>query len=103
MTVQLGRVGVWTSARNYQGAEPGQIAEFAEEVEQLGYGTLWAGLVPADLAPAETVLGATRDLAFATGIQNVRTVPADEAVHSYHRPGEAFPYRLLPGIGAGHR
>jgi probable F420-dependent oxidoreductase len=99
MTMDIGKIGVWTSYRPF-GVE--RAGEAAKLVEQLGYGTWWVGGSPRvpDLRP---VLDATSTLAVATGILNVwindpaETAAADAAVRA------DFPGRFMLGIGIGHR
>jgi len=101
--VQLGRVGVWANRRQFDGLSQEELAEIAAELEDAGCGALWVGAIKAHLAPAGTVLGATRRLAFATGIVNIWTEPASEVSAAYHRLNSTYPDRLLVGVGAGHR
>jgi len=91
--MELGRIGIW---RRHQEGLGG-----LEEVEALGYGTLWLGSSPS-LAQARPFLEASSTLVIATGILNIwRHDPADVAGgHAELR--DAFPGRFLLGIGVGH-
>jgi len=92
----LGRLGAW---RYYALFTP----EAAQELEQLGYGTLWlGGSPPADLPVAESLLEATETLKVGTSIVNVWTAPAAEVAESFHRIERRFPGRFLLGVGVGH-
>lgn len=92
----LGRLGVW---RYYTLFTP----EAAQELEQLGYGTLWlGGSPPGDLPVVESLLEATETLKVGTSIVNVWSVPAAEVAESFHRIEQRFPGRFLLGVGVGH-
>jgi probable F420-dependent oxidoreductase len=89
----LGRIGIWR--RHQEGVEG------VDELEELGFGTLWLGMSPAP-ADARPFLEGTRTLLVATGILNVwRHEPA--AVAAEHvRLNDQFGGRFLLGIGIGH-
>ncbi|MFX0580554.1 LLM class F420-dependent oxidoreductase [Nocardia nepalensis] len=92
----LGRFGVW---RGYLGFTPAD----AQELEQLGYGTLWLGSSPpAELPVIESLLDATESITVATSIVNIWTAPAKQVAESFHRIDARFPGRFLLGLGAGH-
>jgi probable F420-dependent oxidoreductase len=77
--------------------------EQAQEIERLGYGTLWvSGSPPAELSFAEPLLEATTALKVATGVVNIWTADAKTVAASFHRIDTAHPGRFLLGIGAGH-
>ena len=91
----VGRFGVFALG----GATPEQ----AQEIEQLGYGTIWvAGSPPAELSFAEPLFEATTALKVATGIVNIWSAPAKPVAESFHRINTAYPGRFVLGIGAGH-
>ncbi|MFO7291632.1 MAG: LLM class F420-dependent oxidoreductase [Acidimicrobiia bacterium] len=96
MAVDLGAYGVWRRAREL-------TTDFARQVEDLGYGTLWVGgSPPADLRIVEELLDATDSLVVATGIVNMWMADADEVAASYHRVAARHPGRFLLGLGIGH-
>lgn len=96
MAVDLGAYGVWRRAREL-------TPDFARQVEDLGYGTLWVGgSPPADLRIVEELLDATDSLVVATGIVNMWMADADEVAASYHRVATRHPGRFLLGLGIGH-
>lgn len=103
MKVELGRVGVWASRRQFEDQSEPELREIAAELADAGYGALWVGSAKADLAPAAAVLGATIRFAFATGIINVWTEPVADVAAAYHRINTIYPNRVLLGVGAGHR
>ena len=93
-TIDLGRFGYFGMS-----ATPDQ----AQEIERLGYGTVWiAGSPPAELSFVEPLLEATTTLKVATGIVNIWTAAAKPVAESFHRINTAYPGRFLLGIGAGH-
>jgi probable F420-dependent oxidoreductase len=89
----IGTIGIWRVHRVGLGG--------VDELEQLGYGTLWLGGSPAP-ADARPFLQRTTTLTVATGILNVwHHDPADVAV-AHAALNEEFGGRLLLGIGIGH-
>jgi probable F420-dependent oxidoreductase len=81
----------------------GATGEEAQEIERLGYGTIWvAGSPPAELSFVEPMLEATTTLKVATGIVNIWTAAAKPVAESFHRINAAYPGRFVLGIGAGH-
>ncbi|WP_221044352.1 LLM class F420-dependent oxidoreductase [Mycobacterium senriense] len=81
----------------------GATGEQAQEIERLGYGTIWvAGSPPAELSFVEPILEATTTLKVATGIVNIWTAAAQPVAESFHRINAAYPGRFVLGIGVGH-
>ena len=81
----------------------GAALEQAQEIERLGYGTLWvSGSPPAELSFAEPLLESTTALKVATGVVNIWSADAKAVAASFHRINTAHPGRFLLGIGAGH-
>jgi probable F420-dependent oxidoreductase len=90
----LGRFGVFGL-----GATPEQ----AQEIERLGYGTIWVGgSPPAELSFVEPLLDSTTTLKVATGIVNIWTAAAKPVAESFHRINTAYPGRFVLGVGVGH-
>jgi probable F420-dependent oxidoreductase len=98
MTVQLGRIGVWTT---YRAIGEENAAEAARLVEDLGYGAFWLGGSPR-LPSVRPLLESTEDLVVATGIVNVWAYDPAELAAEYATLARDFPERLLVGIGIGH-
>ena len=93
-TPNLGRFGFFGL-----GATP----EEAQEIERLGYGTIWiGGSPPAELSFVEPLLDATTTLKVGTGIVNIWTAAAKPVAESFHRINATYPGRFVLGIGAGH-
>ena len=101
MTVDVGRIGVWVG-RSFWPDDENAVGDAAAELERLGYQALWFGGATADLARPEQALAATTTLVAATGIVNVWFESASDVAASYRRVNDAYPNRLLVGIGAGH-
>jgi probable F420-dependent oxidoreductase len=98
----LGRYGAWLNPVYDDQAR----IQFAVEVEQLGYGTVWLGLGQrdeSDLSLVEHVLAATERVVVSTAIVNVWSNEADRLAASFRRIEARYPKRLLLGIGIGHR
>ena len=92
--IDLGRFGFFGL-----GATPEQ----AQEIERLGYGTIWVGgSPPADLSFVEPLLESTTTLKVATGIVNIWTAAAKPVADSFHRINTAYPGRFVLGVGVGH-
>jgi probable F420-dependent oxidoreductase len=92
--IDLGRFGFFGL-----GATPEQ----AQEIERLGYGTIWVGgSPPAELSFVEPLLESTTTLKVATGIVNIWTAPAKPVADSFHRINTAYPGRFVLGVGVGH-
>jgi probable F420-dependent oxidoreductase len=93
----FGPFGVWGPWQQGWADEPERVAE----LEELGYSTFWLGSSPnADLAMAERLLNATKNITIATGVVNVWDSPAAEVSRSFHRLGSD---RFVLGVGPGHR
>jgi probable F420-dependent oxidoreductase len=93
-TTNLGRFGVFGL---------GATVKQAQEIERLGYGTIWVGgSPPAELAFVEPLLESTSALKVATGIVNIWTAAAKPVAESFHRINTAYPGRFLLGVGVGH-
>jgi probable F420-dependent oxidoreductase len=103
--VDLGRFGVftWDPGSSFLDLGLAVTPEQAQEIERLGYGTLWVtGSPAAELSFAEPLLESTTALKVATGIVNIWTADAKTVAESFHRINTAHPGRFVLGIGAGH-
>jgi probable F420-dependent oxidoreductase len=104
--IDLARFGVFTMDPGSSFVDLGMAVvtpEQAQEIERLGYGTLWiAGVSDAELSFAEPLLEATAALKVATGIVNIWSADAKTVAESFHRINTAHPGRFVLGIGAGH-
>jgi probable F420-dependent oxidoreductase len=100
---QLPRIGLWTGALEVVPASRAQ--ELAAELEELGYGAVWipevAGRDP--FVHLALLLSATRTLVGATGIANIWARDAVTTNGAIRGLTEAFPERVLVGLGVSHR
>jgi probable F420-dependent oxidoreductase len=91
--MELGKIGVWR--RRPDGLDA------IEQIEALGYGTLWVGGSPS-LEQVRPYLERTSSMTIATGILNVwQHDPADVA-REHAQLKHDHPDRFLLGIGIGH-
>jgi probable F420-dependent oxidoreductase len=103
--IDLGRFGVfsWDPGSSFLDLGLAVTPEQAQEIEHLGYGTLWVtGSPAAELSFAEPLLESTTALKVATGIVNIWTADAKAVAESFDRINTAYPGRFVLGIGAGH-
>jgi probable F420-dependent oxidoreductase len=97
--VDLGRVGIWTSAFDAHPSAAAQAA--AVGLEELGYPTLWlneaTGRDP--FVMAGLLLSATSTLKLALGIANIYARDAMTTAAAQKTLAEAYPNRFLLGLG----
>lgn len=95
----LGTYGAFGHHAMWQRLNPQQL----REIENLGYGAIWAGGSPAaELWWVEPLLEPTTNVKVATGIVNIWTAEPGPVAESFHRIEKAYPGRFLLGIGVGH-
>lgn len=102
MTIDIGRVGVWTAVLDAVPSREAQVA--AGRLEELGFSTLWipeaVGRDP--FVTATLLLSATSQLRVATGIANIYARDAVTMANTQRSLEEAFPGRFLLGLGVSH-
>ncbi len=102
MTVDLGRIGIWTGI--FDAHPTAVVQEACSQIESLGYGTLWlpeaVGRDP--FVASATCLAATGELRLATGIANIYARDPMTMVACQRTLAEAFPGRFLLGLGVSH-
>lgn len=100
---QLSPVGVWTGALDF--VPTGQMKDLAAELEELGYGAIWIPEVAGrDVFVALThILAATQHVVGATGIANIWGRDAVAMSGGVRALTEAFPDRMLLGLGVSHQ
>lgn len=103
LAARIGPVGVWSFA---VGRLPAVEARaYAREVEELGFRALWFPETPFTkeaVSNAALLLSATERLVIATGIANIWARDAVAMAGAAHTLGEAYPGRLLLGLGVSH-
>ncbi len=93
--------GVWAHELRY--GDPGEIADFAAELEGLGFSALWVPDVGGDLFGAlDVLLDATSSAVIATGILNVWMHRAADTGAWRDGRTDADRERLLLGLGISH-
>jgi probable F420-dependent oxidoreductase len=99
--MDLSGVGVWSSQLRY--GNPGEVAESAAELEELGFEALWIPDVGGPVMDAVAhLLASTKHVVIATGILNLwMHEPADVAA-SYASLTAQHGDRFLLGIGVSH-
>jgi probable F420-dependent oxidoreductase len=95
--MNLTKYGVWI-ARSLSEPEYGEAASL---VEDLGFGTLWLGGSP-KLTKLRPMLEASDRLVIATGIVNIWQYEPAVLAQEFAQLDQAFPGRVLLGIGIGH-
>ena len=99
MTIDIGRIGIWSAA--FEAHSSSQARAAAQELEAMGYPVLWineaTGRDPFVLATL--LLSATSTLKLATGIANVYARDAMTMAACQKTLAEAFPGRFLLGLG----
>jgi probable F420-dependent oxidoreductase len=99
----LGRAGVWTFAFDEQ--RPDAIRAAARAIEAMGYPALW---LPEGMGGREIfshlslLLSATQRVVACSGILNVGARHAITTALGARTMAEAYPGRVVIGIGAGH-
>ncbi len=102
MVTHLSGTGIWSGVLRY--GDHGAAAEFAAELETLGYSALWIPDVGGDLfGPLDNLLNATTTATIATGILNVWMHTAEETAAEHARLTMEHGPRFLCGIGISHR
>jgi probable F420-dependent oxidoreductase len=101
--VELGGVGIWSAALRY--GDPGEIADAAAELEQLGYSALWppGGIGGPIFDTCASLLDATTHVVVAPGIVNVWMHDPAEVAAAHARLVGAHPGRFLLGLGVSHQ
>lgn len=102
MTVDIGRVGIWSGTLDTH--PTAKVLEACGEIEAMGYSTLWipeaVGRDP--FVAAANCLSHTDTLVLATGIANIYARDAMTMAACQKTLAEAYPERFLLGIGVSH-
>ncbi|MET0415822.1 MAG: LLM class F420-dependent oxidoreductase [Actinoplanes sp.] len=98
----FGRYGIWVSHRLWP-ADANVVASAAQELESLGFGSVWIGGSPPDeLDLPEAILAATSGLVVGTSIVDIWRSDAAAVAASHVRLREQYPGRFYLGVGSGH-
>ncbi|UGQ10753.1 LLM class F420-dependent oxidoreductase [Yinghuangia sp. ASG 101] len=99
--VNLSGVGVWSMQLRY--GDPGESAEAAAELEELGYSALWVPDVGGPVFDSVGhLLDATRTVTVATGILNLWMHTPEDTAKGFASLTAAHGDRFLMGIGVSH-
>jgi probable F420-dependent oxidoreductase len=102
MTVDLGRVGIWSRELRYH-PDRGARAAAAAELEDLGYAAIFIPDAGGDvLGAVEHLLAATRRMSLATGVLNIWMHDPAEVASMRASLVARFGPRLLLGLGSSH-
>ena len=101
-TQNLGRIGLWTAALDFQPMAKAQ--EAIAQVEQMGFSTVWVpeAVLREPFASTSLLLSATKKMVLATGIASLHARTAQTMNAGWRTVSEAFPDRFLLGIGVSH-
>jgi len=99
--MQPGELGVWVSTN---GLSKTELAELAQGVERLGYGTLWypESLAYESLALGGYLLGQTKTLNVASGIANIYGRDPLTARAGHDTLNTLYDGRYIFGLGVSH-
>ncbi|BBX01817.1 LLM class F420-dependent oxidoreductase [Mycolicibacterium moriokaense] len=99
--MDLAGIGVWSSQLRY--GDPGQAAEAAAELEELGFTALWIPDVGGPvLDSVANLLSSTKQVVIATGILNLWMHEPAEVAATYASLTAEHGERFLLGIGVSH-
>lgn len=93
--------GIWSAHLRY--GDPGETADAAAELDELGYRAIWIPDVGGDvLAAVENLLGAGTDIGVATGILNIWMHEPAEVAARRASWSDAWQRRFTLGLGVSH-
>ena len=99
--MDLSGVGVWSSQLRY--SDPGEAAESAAELEELGFEALWIPDVGGPVMDSvENLLASTKRVVVATGILNLWMHEPSDVAARHAALTAAHGDRFLLGIGVSH-
>lgn len=99
--MNLAGVGVWSMQLRY--GDPGESADAAAELEELGFTALWIPDVGGPVFDSVGhLLAATREVTVATGILNLWMHTPEETAQGFAALTAAYGDRFLMGVGVSH-
>ena len=99
--MKLGGTGIWNAGLAF--GDPGEIAEAADELSELGYTSIWfPGYGTGVFEAAERLLLACPPMTIGTGILSIWMYSADDAAAGHGRLRAVHGDRFLLGIGVSH-
>jgi probable F420-dependent oxidoreductase len=97
----LGGTGIWEIALRF--GDPAMTAEYAAEIEELGYSAVWIPDGGGDLfGSMAALLSQTSRISVASGILNMWMQDPSESAARFHRLQDEHGPRVLVGIGVSH-
>ncbi len=98
----FGRYGIWVPHHGWPSGS-NVVASAAQELESLGFGSVWIGGSPPDeLDLPEAILAATERLVVGTSIVDIWRSDAATVAASHVRLRSRYPGRFVLGVGSGH-
>ena len=100
--IDLGAVGIWSGV--LRRGDPGEAADAAAELEELGFGALWipGGAGGDVLGDSRRLLAASERAVVATGILNIWMHDPQEVADGHAALTRDHPGRFLLGLGVSH-
>lgn len=100
--MDLGRVGVWSGQVGLMPAT--ELRAVVPQIEELGFRTIWfpESFAKEAFGLAATLLASGREVLAASGIANIWARDATAMINGARTLEEAYPGRLLLGIGVSH-
>lgn len=105
---RLGPVGVWLPPQTLAATPVAEQRRAVARIEELGYGSLWTGELPSAYGGREifaqlaVLLAAGERITVGAGIANITRRDAATMASGAATLGEAYPDRLILGIGGHH-
>ncbi|MGY4099382.1 TIGR03620 family F420-dependent LLM class oxidoreductase [Nocardia sp. R16R-3T] len=101
--LSLPKLGIWTDVFDFQPID--QVRDLAAELESLGFGSIWLPeMVGRDpFVQLSMLLSATERMRAATGIASIWARDPITTACAANALTEAFPGRVLVGLGVSHR
>lgn len=97
----LSGTGVWEMALRY--GDPARAADWAAEIEALGYAAVWIPDTGGDLFGAmANLLGSANRMTVASGILNIWMQDPADSARRHHELVAEFGPRVLVGLGVSH-